>query len=134
MTLDLSKILYTSSVGTFKTTGVFSTSITPSGTIAAGATATFTSTVTLEESQVFAYAVSNYVEFTKGGGARWQVLPTFDAYIETTPIGNITWALYYTINGNVITFTLLARNPFGSTETIVPSTIDINYVTYRLSD
>jgi len=130
--VDYSKLNFTSQLNTFKNTGVYSSSITLSGNLGAGATATFTSTITLAENQVFVFAKAQYVEFTKGGAPTWQMLPTFDAYVVTTPIGFINTALYATVNGNIVTFTAFMRNPYGTTETIANTTIPITYVTYTV--
>lgn len=134
MTVDLEKVILFTGANAFKNTGVYDTSITMTGTITAGQTRTFTSVVTLDENQDFAYAIANYVEFIKGGSAAYQVLPTFDAYVVTTPTGFINTALYFTINGSTVTFTAAINNPYGGTETIADTTINIRYVTYTLAN
>lgn len=132
--IDLNQALFTTDANSFKNTGVYDTSITASGAVGAGATRTFTSTINLNENQVFCYAIANYQDFVRLGGNRWQSLPTFDLYIATTPIGNINWFLYYTTSGSTVIFTLGLRNPFPSTETIPSTTINIRYVTYTLAN
>jgi hypothetical protein len=133
MSVDYSKLIYASELNAFKTQEINTTSITASGTIGAGATVNFTSTITLDENQDFAYAIANYREYVKNTLA-WQLMPTFDVAVTTTPTGFINWYLLYRINGNVVTFTLGAQNPYGSTETITSTTINIIYVTYTLSN
>lgn len=132
--IDLSKILYTSEVDTFKKIEVQTATLSLSGAITSGATVTFTTSVTLTESQDFAYAVGQYVEFVKGGSATYQRIPTFDAYVVTTPTGNLTAAVFFTISGSVVTFTAKMFNPYPGTETISNTSIPITYVTYRLAD
>lgn len=130
--MDVSKTALTTTADSFKNTGVYNTSVTLSGTIGAGATATFTQNVTLDENQVFAFAQANYKEIIKNSGNAWQKIPTFDAAITTTPTGGLAAAIYFTINGSTITFTAFMFNPYAGTETISATTIPIKYVTYTV--
>lgn len=131
--VDYSKLQTYTGANSFKNTGVFTTSVVFSGNILASQELTFTSVVTLAENQVFAFAIANYVEFTKGGSASWQPLPSFDVSIPTTPIGGLTGYLLSQVNNNVVTFIGGIRNPYGTTETITGTTVNIRYVTYTLN-
>lgn len=133
MSFDLRQMKFSSAANSFKNTGVYTTSLTMSGTIGAGATKTVTTTVTLEEDQVFAYALARYNEVAKNSGNAWQKIPTFDASVPSTPIGFLKSAIYFTINGNNITFTAFMFNPYGSTETLTSTTFNIRYVAYTLA-
>lgn len=133
MSIDLRQTLFTTSANSFKNTGVYDTSVSASGTVAAGATANFSTTITLTENQVFCYAIGQYQDFVRLDGNKWRQIPTFDLYIATTPTGNLNWYLFYRINGNQVTFTLGVFNPYGGTETISATTINIKYVTYTLA-
>lgn len=135
MAVDLDKVIYYSGANSFKNTGVFSTSITTPSSLAAGATATTSSVVTLSENQSFAYAIALYTEYQKGGAAAYQVIPTFDARVEclTAPfVGPINYAVYFTINGSTVTFNGFMQNPYGVPITLTPVTITIRYVTYTV--
>lgn len=134
MSLDPEKVIFASSLNAYKNTGVYDTSVTVSGTLTAGQTRSWTSVVTLPENQDFSYAVAKYVEFTKGGAAVYQQIPVFDASITTTPTGGLTASIYYTISGSTITFTVFMNNPYGGTETITSTTVDIRYVTYTTAN
>lgn len=131
--VDYSKVQYYSGANTFKNVGVFDTSVTFTGTLTAGQERTFTSVVTLLENQVFAFAVAEYVEFVKGGGATWQVLPSFDVNVVTTPTGGLTGYLLAQVNGTTVTFIGGIKNPYGVTETITSTTVNIQYTTYTLA-
>lgn len=131
--IDLRQVLFSSSANSFKNTGVFDTSITASGTVGAGATKEFTSTITLSENQVFSYALAQYTDFVLNNGNQWQKIPTFDLYIATTPTGNLNWYLLTTITGSTVKFTLGLFNSYPGTETIPSTTINIRYVTYTLA-
>ena len=138
MSIDYSKLQFFSRANTFKNTGVFTTSIVLSGTIPSGTERTFTSVITLAERQVFVFAEAKYAEFTKflGTGATtklWQRFPTFDAYIPTTPTGNLAAYMTPLVNGTTVTFKAGIFNPYAGTETITSTTIDISYVTYTLA-
>lgn len=135
MSVDLTKTQFSSTTNSFKNTGVFSTSLTTASSLGAGATDTVTSVITLNETQAFAFASAQYIEFTKGGSASWQVVPTFDVTVQCTTApftGPLTYALFFTINGNTLTFTAFTQNPYGSPISITPITIPIKYVTYTV--
>lgn len=130
--IDYSKLNFSSQLNTFKNTGVFSTSITMSGNLPAGTERTFTSVITLEETQVFVFARAEYAEFIVGV-TEWQIFPTFDMNVPTTPIGSLTGYLLAQVDGNVVTFIAGIANPYGTDETITDLTIPISYVTYTLA-
>lgn len=132
--IDLSKVIYYSGVNAFKNIGVYDTSISMSGTIAPGATQVFAQLISLPENQNFAYAIAEYSEFIKGGTATWQVIPTFDAKITTTPTGNLSMAIFFVINGSTVAFKTAVFNPYGGTETITATTLNIRYVTYTVDN
>ena len=125
---------YDSDAVAFKNTGVYTTSITMSGTVASGATKTVTSVVTLDEDQDFAYAIANYKNYYSNlfsaESATYQVMPTFEANLPSSPNGLVS-ALFFKINGDTVTFTAFTKNDGGVTETITSTTYDIIYVTYR---
>lgn len=130
---DYTKLQYYSGANTFKNVDVQTTSITVSGVLAPSASATYTSVITLSENQVFAYAIAEYVEFSKRGTKSWQVIPTFDAYVASTPTGNINTAIFIEVAGNVVTFKAFNKNPYGVAETFTSTVINIEYVTYTLA-
>lgn len=130
--IDLRQVKFSTAANTFKNTGVFDTSVTASGTVGAGATKEFTTTISLTENQVFCYAIAEYEDYGLLNGNQWQKIPTFDVELQTTPLGNIAWYLLFDINGTDVTFTLGLQNPYGGTETIPTTTINIRYVTYTL--
>lgn len=136
--IDYSKLQFYSGANTFKNTGVFTTSITLSGTIPTGTEKIFTSVVTLTENQVFVFAEAKYAEFAKflGTGVTtklWQRFPTFDAYVPTTPTGNLAAYITPLVNGQTVTFKAGIFNPYVGTETITSTVIAISYVTYTLA-
>ena len=133
MTVDLTRVLFHSNYNAFKNTGVYTTSITASGTVGAGAIATFTSVVELDEDQDLAYAIAQYVEYTKLGSATYQPIPVYDAYIPATS-GLMRWAIIFVLDGSTVTFTLFAHNQSGSPEVVTETTIPITYVTYTLAN
>jgi hypothetical protein len=138
MSVDLSKVIYSSTANSFKNTGVFSTSVTLSGTVGAGASVSFSSVVTLSENQVFSFFIAEYADLGKvlfGNTTRhWQRVPTLaTAYVQTTPTGNLGCTLRALINGSVVTFTATLTNPYAGVETITSTTINIRYVTYTLA-
>jgi len=132
--IDLSKVKLYSLANAFKNTGVYSTSVTLSGAIGPGVEVQFTSTITLPQNQIFAFAIAQYTEASKGGAAAWQKIPTFDAAFTSTPTGNLKAYVLSQINGNVLTFIAGAQNPYAGTETITNLTIPIVYVTYTLAN
>ena len=131
--IDLRQVKFTTSANSFKNTGVFDSSIVASGTIGAGATKEFTTSITLSEDQVFSYSLAEFEEYSFLNGDKWQPIPTFDLFINTTPTGALSWYLYTKVNGPTITFILGLFNPYGATETIPNTTIPIRYVTYTLT-
>ncbi len=133
MSVNYEDTVYAGSANAFKNLKPATTSITMSGGVGAGATSTFTATVTLEEDQDFAYAIARYSEFAKGGAASYQLIPTFDAYIASTPTGFLNTAIYFTVNGRTVTFTAKIFNPYAGTETLTTTTIPIIYVSYTLA-
>lgn len=130
--IDYTKLNFASEINTFKNTGVFSTSITMSGNLPASSEQTFTSVITLTENQVFVFAKAEYVEFIKGGSAAWQIFPTFDMNVPTTPIGFLSGYLLAKVDGMTVTFIAGIANPYGTDETITSQTINISYVTYTI--
>jgi hypothetical protein len=138
MTVNVTKLIFSSSNNTFKNTGVYDTSIVLSGTILAGQTRTFTSVVVLDEVPTFVFAKAKYREFTKyinGFTSQvWQKFPTHYAYIPTTPTGNLGADLRVNVNGTTVTFTAVIHNPYGATETITAETIRIRYSPYTLTN
>ncbi len=131
--LDLNNVIYSSTADAYKTTEIHQTSVTVSGALAAGATRTTSSVITLAENQTFAYATALYAEVTKGGAASWQRFPTFDANAPSTPTGFLSAFLNFIITGPVVTFNASIFNPYAGTETFATSTFFINYVTYVIS-
>ena len=138
MTVDVTKLTFSSNNNTFKNTGVYDTSIVLSGTITAGQTKTFTSTIVLDEAPVFVFAKAKYREFTKyisGLTSQvWQKIPTHYTYIPTTPTGNLGADLRVEVNGTTVTFKAVIFNPYAGTETITTETISIRYTTYTLTN
>jgi hypothetical protein len=137
--IDLRNALYSSSANSFKNTGVYTTSVSLSGSVAAGATATFTSTITLNENQVFTYFTAEYADLAKvifGITTKfWQRSPSgANAYIPTTPSDSLGADINARVNGNVVTFIAVLFNPYGTPETITPTTINIRYVTYTTTE
>lgn len=138
MSVDLTKVIYYSGANSFKNTGVYDTSITFSGSITAGATQTQSVTITLNENQAFAYAIAEYADLQRvifGTTTKyWQKMtPYAGAYVRTTPTGNLGAFLSSKVNGSQVTFTGLLSNPYGVTETITTTVINIRYVTYTVT-
>lgn len=138
MSVDLRKVQFSTTANAFKNTGVYTTSITMSGALAAFQERTFTSSITLSENQEFVFARARYAEYSKAasdGTFYWQVMPTFDLNVPTVPIGtgiNLGYLLVR-VNGTQVTFIAGVKNGLGSAETIVSQTINIEYVTYTLA-
>lgn len=133
--IDYTKLNFASQINTFKNTGVFSTSITTPTSLAASASSTVTSIVNLSESQVFVFARAEYVEFTKGGSASWQIFPTFDATVQCTTapfVGPINYGLWAVVNGSTVTFTGFVQNPYASPISLTQIVIPISYITYTI--
>lgn len=133
--IDYDKLAFASSANTFKNVDVKNTSITLSGSIGAYQERTFTSTVLLSESQVFAFAQAKYADWVKGGSPTWQQGMTYNMSTPTTPNGVYSGIGYLltNINGLEVTFTAGLLNGQGNTETITPLTVLIKYVTYTLA-
>mgnify|MGYP003440826170 CR=1 FL=1 len=135
MTLDLSRVIYASTANAFKNTGVYNTTLTFSGSVAAGATATFTTVLTTEEASDYVFVVAEYTNIYKkisAGDATkyWQKLPYLaTAYIPTTS-ANLGAFIYFVVNGTTVTFTGVLFNGNVGTETITTTAINIKYVTY----
>ncbi len=134
--MNLDKIAYIGSKNSFKHRGALTTSLALPGACGAGAEVTATDTVTLDENQVFVFARAKFREYTKESfapaAAKWQPIPTFDIYVDTS-IGPINAYLLSKINNNVVTFILGLKNPTGAGITLTPETIDIEYILYTLS-
>lgn len=134
MSIDAERVIFASTLNAFKNTGVYDTSVTiAGGSLGAGATRTGTVIITLNEDPDFSYAIAEYVELTKGGGASWQPIPTFDALVASSG-GNLQAALYFQINGNTVVFTAFTNNPYGAPVTVTATTFNIRYVTYTLAN
>lgn len=135
--IDLSKVVLYSQANSFKNTGLYPISLTLSGTVGAGVERQFTASVTLADNQRFVFAKAKYNEFIEWSTgvdttSTWQQLPTFNAYIPTTPTGFLSGYVITQVNGNVVTFIAGIYNPYGVTETITGTTIDIVYATYSV--
>ena len=137
MSVDITQLQSYSGTNTFKNTGVYTTSITFSGSVASGAEGVFTSTITLTENQVFAFAIVKYLELAKKlAGGSTQVYQTItgyaDMYVQTTS-ANLGASMEIIINGTSVTFRAVLFNGNVGLETITSTTFNIQYVTYTLS-
>lgn len=133
MSLDKSKIAFSSDYNAFEMLEVNDTSITVSGSFTPGQERTWTSVITLEENQDFAYALGRYEDFVLLDGQKWRTIPTFNATVPST-FGTLTFYIYYEVTGNIVTFTAGAKDA-GLGESITsPTTFDIRYVTYTTDE
>lgn len=134
--MNYGKVAYVGSKNSFKHRGALTTSLVLPGSCGAGAEVTVSASITLDENQIFVFARGKYREYTKESfspaAAKWQPIPSFDLYVDTS-IGPLTAYLLAKINNNVVTFTLGIKNPTGGGITITPETIDIEYILYTLS-
>lgn len=133
MTLDLSRVIYSSTTNAYKNTGVKTSSINLTGTVAAGTFATFETTIVLTETQnygkLFIYVTDFFSSETGWFNARASAL------INTSgPATTHDFWLGTKINGDNVTVYAQLFNPYGSTLTLTDTTVPIIYITYTTEE
>lgn len=136
MSVDLTKVVFSSTTNSFKNTGVYTTSLSLPTSYTAFQEQTASTTITLAENQAFVFATANYAEYsrvvTEGVSTVFtQTLPTFDGY-AVSGSGPQSFYLYATVNGTSVTFTVGSKNAYGTSQTYTAQTINITYVAYTV--
>lgn len=132
--MDLDKVRLTTTHNSFKNTGVYTTSIDLPTSIPDAVETTKSVTITLDENQVFSFAMAKYTDIIKDIGPVWQNLNTFDGkFVFTSPFAGVsTFFLTTLISGRTVTFTVGIFQSTGSTMTVTAQNIPIKYVTYTV--
>lgn len=137
MSIDATKVIFASTLNAYKNTGVKSGTVSVSGTVAAGAEATFDGTVTLDaEAKFFTILVETTGGAFLPGSVRWQSLPSA-LYYEvgaSGPASSLTLLLTLVVSGNNLTLRAYTLNPYGSTITLNSTTINFKYVPYTIAN
>jgi len=132
--MDLDKVKLTTTHNSFKNTGVYTTSIDLPTSVPTSSDTTRSVSITLEENQVFSFAMAKYTDIVKDIGPVYQPCNTFDGKYEFTSPFSGTSSFYLTtlVNGPTVTFTVGIFQTTGSTITVTPQNIPIKYVTYTV--